>query len=266
MYGFYLVIVRNKDHFLFFLALVVSLFLLLSNDNPKMGVIRGKSSELISFLSSPITFIKSLMYLEKKSQELREENINLTLEVESMSNLKNENTELLRMLNFKKRVNLTMKPARVVNKGMQPNMLSMVIDAGSKNDIKKNQAVLTPLGVIGKTVEVGENSSIVQLITDVNYRLSVRILPSGATGILRFFKDGFAQIREVQKNVSVRIGDKVITSGFSDIYPQGLPVGFVSGVLDDRGSFQKVVNIKLPNDMNSFQNVFVIVESLDEMD
>ena len=66
MYGFYLVIVRNKDHFLFFLALVVSLFLLLSNDNPKMGVIRGKSSELISFLSSPITFIKSLMYLEKK--------------------------------------------------------------------------------------------------------------------------------------------------------------------------------------------------------
>jgi cell shape-determining protein MreC len=45
-----------------------------------------------------------------------------------------------------------------------------------------------------------------------------------------------------------------------------LPVGSVSGVLDDRGSFQKVVNIKLPNDITSFQNVFVIVEKKDEMD
>lgn len=266
MYGFYLVIVRNKDHFLFFLALVISLFLLLSNDSPKMGVIRGKSSELISFISSPVTFIKSLMYLEKKSQELREKNIELTLKVEAMSNLKNENIELLRMLNYKNRMNISMKPARVVNKGLQPNLLSMVINAGLQNGIKKNQAVLTPLGVIGKTVEVGEKASIVQLITDSNYRLSVRILPSGATGILRFLKDGFAQIREVQKNVSVNIGDKVITSGFSDIYPQGLPVGSVSSVLDDRGSFQKVVNIQLPNDMNSFQNVFVIIENIDEMD
>ena len=266
MYGFYLVIVRNKDHFLFFSALIISLLLLLNNNNPKMGVIRGKSSEFVSFISSPVTFVKSLMYLEKKSQVLREKNIDLTLKVESMSNLKNENNELLRMLNFKKRVNISIRPARVVNKGMQPNLLSMVIDAGRKNGINKNQAVLTPLGVIGKTVEVGEKSSIVQLITDVNYRLSVRILPSGATGILRFLKDGFTQIREVQKNVSVNIGDKVITSGFSDIYPQGLPVGFVSGVLDDRGSFQKVVNVQLPNDMNSFQNVFVIIEDTDEMD
>ena len=72
--------------------------------------------------------------------------------------------------------------------------------------------------------------------------------------------------REVQKNVKVKIGDKVVTSGFSDIYPSGLPVGSVSGVLDDRGSFQKVVNIKLPSDITSFQNVFVIVEKIDEMD
>ena len=64
----------------------------------------------------------------------------------------------------------------------------------------------------------------------------------------------------------MQIGDKVVTSGFSDIYPPGLPVGSVSGVLDDRGSFQKVVNLKLPNDITSFQNVFVITEKMNEMD
>jgi rod shape-determining protein MreC len=266
MYGIYLTIARYKDHFLFVTALILSLFLLLNNQNSNMSVLRSKSAELVSFISSPVTFVKSLMHLEKKSEILRKENLLLTLKVESMLNLKNENNELLQMLDFKEKTILSMKPARVVNKGLQPNLLSMVINAGTNNSIQKNQPVLTSLGVIGKTVEVGENASIVQLITDANYRLSVRILPSGATGILRFLKDGFGQIREVQKNVKIKIGDKVVTSGFSDIYPSGLPVGSVSGVLDDRGSFQKVVNIKLPNDITSFQNVFVVVEKIDEMD
>ena len=66
--------------------------------------------------------------------------------------------------------------------------------------------------------------------------------------------------------MEITIGNKVITSGFSDIYPAGLPVGEVAGVFDERGSFQKIVNINLPNDMSAFQYVFVIVENSYEMD
>ena len=91
-------------------------------------------------------------------------------------------------------------------------------------------------------------------------------MPSGATGILRTIKGNTAQILEVQKNVDINIGDKVVTSGFSDIYPSGLPVGTVEGVYEDRSSFQKIVNVTLPNDMSSFQYVFVITEKLNEMD
>ena len=47
---------------------------------------------------------------------------------------------------------------------------------------------------------------------------------------------------------------------------QGLPVGTVEGVYEDRSSFQKIVNVTLPNDMSSFQYVFVITEKLNEMD
>ena len=89
-------------------------------------------------------------------------------------------------------------------------------------------------------------------------------MPSGATGILRWLNSGLAQIREVQKNVDINIGDKVITSGYSDIYPSGLPVGEVAGVYDDRSSFQKVINITLPNNLSSFQNVFVITDGIHE--
>ena len=266
MYSFYLSIVKHKDHFLFIIALALSFTLLLNNDSPKMGNIRGKAADVVSFFSSPIAVVKSLLFLEQENQLLREKTLSLSLLVESMLNLQKENEELLGMLDFKRQTKLIIRPARVVNKGTQPNLLSIVIDGGQVDGIMKNQAVLTPDGVIGKTIESGDQASIVQLMSDANFRLSVRILPSGATGILRFVNGNTAQIREVQKNVSINIGDKVVTSGFSDIYPSGLPVGKVDGVYEDRSSFQKMINVSLPNDMSSFQYVFVIIEKLNEMD
>ena len=127
MYGVYLVIVKHKDHFTFAFSLFVSLFLLLNNENPRMNIIRGKTAGVISFISSPFTWIQSLMYLEKENQYLREKNLGLSLEIESMYNLHSENKELLAMLDFKKKKKLDTKSAKVVNKGIQPNLLSIII-------------------------------------------------------------------------------------------------------------------------------------------
>ena len=82
-----------------------------------MGIIRGKAAEIISFLSSPMTLMKSLMFLEEENQLLREKTLALSLQVESMLNLQKENDELLSMLDFKRQTKLLIKPARVVNKG-----------------------------------------------------------------------------------------------------------------------------------------------------
>ena len=260
MYGIYLTVVKHKDHFTFALSLFISLYLLLNNENPRMNVLRGKTVGIISFISSPFTWIQSLMYLEKENQYLREKNLGLSLEVESMYNLQSENQELLAMLDFKKKKKIDVRSAKVVNKGIQPNLLSIIVDRGLLDGISNNQAVITPNGVIGKTIQTGNEATIVQLISDANFRLSSRIIPSGATGILRFINNNTAQIREVQKNVNINIGDKVVTSGYSDIYPSGLPVGEVAGVYDDRSRFQKTINITLPNNLSSFQNVFVITD------
>jgi len=231
-----------------------------------MKVIRGKTAEVVSFISSPITWVKSMLFLEEENQYLREKVIVLSLQAESMMNLQNENNQLVEMLGFKQKTNLFLVPARVVNKGLQPGLLSVIIDVGSDDGVKENQPVLTPKGIIGKTVDIGKTSSVVQLITDMNYRISVRILPSGATGILGWLGGGKAQIREVQKNVEINIGDRVVTSGFSDIYPSGLPVGDVSGIYDVRGNYQKIIDVDLPYEISAFQYVFVIVDKPDELD
>ena len=99
-----------------------------------------------------------------------------------------------------------------------------------------------------------------QMINDVNFRLSVRIKPSESTGIMRWLDGGLYLIKEVQKNANVNIGDKVVTSGFSDIFPNDLPVGEVVNITDERGRFQKSVVVQINENIGSIINLFVIVD------
>ena len=260
MHNLLLFIIKNKDHFVFLIAIIISLFLLFNNDNDEMSVIRGVSSDMVSILSSPIVKVKSLMLVNEENQYLREKNLQLNLQLESTLYAADENKELRELLNFKRNSKLKILPARIINKGMKINLSSLTLDVGLNNGVLINQAVLTPEGIVGKTIEVGNKSSIVQFISDNNFRLSVRVLPSGAVGILRWHKNNMCKIFEIQKNVEINIGDRVITSGFSKIYPPKLPVGVVSGVYDERGSYQKVVNVEIQSDIESIQNVFIVID------
>ena len=254
-----LFIIKNKEHFVFSITLLLSISLLFNRNAEDMSVIRGFSSDFVSFLSSPMVEVKSLAIVNEENQYLREKNLQLNLQLESILYAADENEKLRELLNFKRSTKLNIIPARIINKGIQTNVKSLTIDVGSVNKVFENQAVLTPEGVIGKTVQTGEKSAIVQSISDNNFRLSVRIMPSGAVGLLRWHNSNVCKIYEVQKNVEINIGDRVITSGFSTIYPPKLPVGTVSGLYDERGSYQKVVNVNIQNDFESIQNVFVII-------
>jgi rod shape-determining protein MreC len=94
--------------------------------------------------------------------------------------------------------------------------------------------------------------------------LSVRILPKGNTGILRWYGNNKCQIREVQKNASISVGDGVVISGFSDIYPKDLPVGTVSGIIEKSGRFEKIILVQITEDIESLLDVFVILNGKNE--
>ena len=260
MHNLILFLIKNKEHFVYLITFVLSFLLLFTNDNDEMSVVRGFSSDIISLISTPMVKVKSLAIVNEENQYLREKNLQLNLELQSILYAADENEKLRELLDFKRNTSLNILPSRIINKGIQTNINSLTIDIGSSVGVRPNQAVLTPDGIIGKTIQSGKNSSLVQSISDNNFRLSVRIMPSGAVGILRWYKNNICKVYEVQKNVNISIGDRVITSGFSKIYPPKLPVGYVSGVYDERGSYQKVVNVEIQNDFESIQNVFVVIE------
>ena len=258
MHNFYLSIVKKKDHLLFVLLVLFSLNILLNNDSPNTLLVRAKFLDSFSFISSPSMWLKTIVQLEEETQLLREKNLQLSLQSEEMIRSYEENINLKNLLDYKKDSNFNLLAAKVLNMGSSSNLSSITINVGLNENIKINQPVIIPEGVIGKTILVGKSTSLVQLITDVNYRASVRIFPSGSIGILRYLRDDICEVREIQKNAEIKLGDAVLTSGFSNIYPSNLKIGNVIEIQDEISSFQKIVKVRVSSNIGSLLNVFVI--------
>ena len=262
----YLIALKNIQHIVFVVLFILSVIIIGNNNSPSMKVIRGFSIDFVSYLYKPIVQVKSLIMVDAENQYLRRKNIQLSLQLESMSKMLTTNERLLELLDFKRKTKYELIAARVVNKGIHNSYSSITLDVGRNDGVKINQPVLTPEGVIGKTVQVGNKATIVQSILDHNYRISVKIFPSGAMGLLKWDYDNLCVISEVQKNVEINIGNKVVTSGYSDIYPAGLPVAVVSGVYNERGTIHKTVFAEISDDIISIENAFLIIDSNYELD
>ena len=264
MHNFYLSIVKKKDHLLFVLLVLFSSNILLKNDSPNTLLVRAKFLDSFSFISSPSMWLKTIVQLEEETQLLREKNLQLSLQSEEMIRSYEENINLKNLLDYKKDSNFNLVAAKVLNMGSSSNLSSITINVGLNENIEINQPVIIPEGVIGKTILVGKSTSLVQLITDVNYRASVRIFPSGSIGILRYLRDDICEVREIQKNAEIKLGDAVLTSGFSDIYPSNLKIGNVIEIQDEISSFQKIVKVRVSSNIGSLLNVFVVREDDNE--
>lgn len=264
MRNFYLALIRLRDHIALIIAVILSFLLILTNDSREISIIRGKSNDFFAFFYKPVAWFRSMAIVEEEAALLREKNIQLELQNAAIIELATENERLRQLLEYRRASKLTLLPAQVINKGISSGMSTITIDVGAMDSVKKNCPVLTPNGVIGKTAFVGEKNTLVQLISDRNFRLSVQILPSGAKGILRWLLGDECEIREIQRNSIINVGDYVVTSGFSDIFPKDLPVGRVTATRDERGSFNKIVRVKIDENLGSLINVFVITNQSDE--
>ena len=253
---------RNKHHIAFILSVVLSLSFIYFSPSPQYNHFRNSINSIVAVVLSPFSELSDLSTIKLENEILRQQLLLLSLEKESLLVNEMENTELKEMLDLKQNIEIDIVPAKVINIGLHTSITALTINVGSDNGVGINDAVITPYGVIGKVQFVSEKSSIVHLINDSEFRIGVRILPSGEIGVLRWKANNICEVREVYKNSEINIGDHVVTSGLSDIFPEGLFIGKVSSVTNTRDQFQKIVSVKYEENLNALTYVFVITEEI----
>lgn len=246
-----------KDNLSLVLCIFLSFLLMSQSGKESFNNFRLKSLDFFSFLYSPFNWIDNQSFLIKKLEVLSQENLKLNLELNLLKNQDSENARLREFVQLKEKVLINFIGADILSRGLSSNLTSVLVDRGSIDGVKVNFPVMSSKGIIGKVISVDTDVSEVQLISDVNFRMSVKILPNEAEGILRWTNDDFCEVFEVKRTSEVKIQDIVVSSNLSQFFPENLPVGEVIGIYDSTDKSSKVLKIKLFSDLSRINQVFI---------
>ena len=166
------------------------------------------------------------------------------------------------LLGFKETYIAKTVAAQVIGTSGSEQSRLLYIDKGSDDGVKRDMAVITPNGVVGKVVNVvGGSTSQVLLINDQNSGVGIILEQSRLQGVLRGKASGELVLNQIMSEEDVKVGERVLTSGGDQIFPKGLPVGTVSRVL--RGSEFLQVVVQPSAALNHLEEVLVITQKED---
>jgi len=107
---------------------------------------------------------------------------------------------------------------------------SLILDKGSEDGIKIGMPVLSPLGVAGRIVEAGRTTSKAALVSDPNFSVAAVVERSRESGLLTGTLQGICRLQYLTEKADVKVGDRVVTSKLSSVFPEGLLIGYITDV------------------------------------
>jgi rod shape-determining protein MreC len=195
---------------------------------------------------------------ERENQRLRQELAETRARVLQLSETSAEDVQLRELLNLRQRINYRTVAATVI--AASPGTSSvMTIDKGSHAGLKTDLPVITPEGIIGKTIAVFPGAAQVLLITDRASGVGSQLETNGAQGVLKGDGDGTCSLDYILNENHVVLGDLVVTSGLDQIYPKGLLVGRVTKV--SSGETYKAITVRPAAALDRLENVLVVLQS-----
>jgi len=180
--------------------------------------------------------------LRAENARLAAENFANAGQLQELKALQAENARLRALLGARQRFGLTATAAEVVYAPRDPFSRKLVLDKGSRDDVRAGQAVVDERGLVGQVTRVYPWLSEVTLVTDKSHFVPVQNLRNGLRSMLSGTgSEGILELRFIPLNADYQIGDELVTSGIGGVYPPGVPVARISNV--ERNATQLFANI-----------------------
>ncbi|MDD2521219.1 MAG: rod shape-determining protein MreC [Anaerolineaceae bacterium] len=138
--------------------------------------------------------------------------------------------------------------ATVIGREISPYLQYIIIDKGSNDGLRHGMPVVTQQGLVGRIDALISDAARIQLITDANSTVNVKLQIAGVEGLVRGSVTGEIALDMVPVDTEVQIGEILMTSGLGGTYPPNIFVGQVltmqskQNVLFQTGSIQPVVD------------------------
>ncbi|MFL7890451.1 MAG: rod shape-determining protein MreC [Anaerolineales bacterium] len=149
--------------------------------------------------------------------------------------------------------------AAVIGRDISPFLHYIIINRGSDDGLRRGMPVVSSQGLVGRVAAVTADGARVQLITDPDTAINVRIQPSGAEGLLQGSITGDITVGAIPQDAKIGSGDLVLTSGLGGNYPPDMLIGQVSGVSQRPVELFQTAAVEPVVDFSQLEIVLVIV-------
>lgn len=222
-------------------------------------MINTKTDTYINKLIKDIIYLPTRLISNSNNEDLIGQNLN--------NELIEENKQLKNALDIENTLSdFDIINATVIERNTAYWFNNITINKGKKDGIDVGMAVVIKEGIIGKIENVSYFTSTIKLITsnDKNNKISIRINSKDKTynNILTTDIDGQMVITGIDKDSTIEVGNTIVTSGLSEVFPSGIIIGKISKIENDEYGISKKAFVESQADINNIRFVSVLSRKL----
>ena len=257
--------IRKFFNFFFFLVMqITALYMLFHYNEFHEAAFMGVANDITGKISKRYNNVEYYFHLKKTNESLVQENAMLrnllkqdfevadTSAALRMDSIPYDTTGIRRKYLY--------RDAKVVNRYLIFPNNYFTLHRGEKQGVRKDMGVISPDGVMGVVVNTGDNYSVVMSLLHLQSRISGRVKKSGETG--QVYWDGKSPstifINNLPKSVPIQKGDSIVTSQYGTYFPQGILIGTVMEIMNDKSSNFYTLKLKPATNFGSVEHALVI--------
>ena len=251
--------------FLFILLEVISFALLFRFNNYQGSAFFTSSNQVAGMVYEAANNVTGYFHLKSINDDLVQENVELELQIERLRSVLMELTadsvgiEKVKADALK---GYDIYRANVINNSLTHVDNYITLDKGENDGIRPEMGVINGSGVVGIVYHTSANYSVIIPILNSKSSISCKIKRSDYFGFLKW--DGgsseYATVKDMPRHSLFSLGDTIVTSGHSAVFPGGIPIGTVEDMSDSHDGLSYLLKVKLFTDFGRLNDVRVIAQ------
>ena len=256
-------LIKYNYWFLFIFLEIISFTLLFRFNRYQGSVFFTSCNQVVGKVYEISGGFTSYFHLKSVNQDLLDRNINLEQQVVSLRRELNElQIDSLELDSIVKSAMLDYRvyKANVIGNSLNKTNNYITLDKGAADGIKSEMGVVNGNGIVGIVYLTSPHYSVVLSALNSKSSISCKIKNSEYFGYLKWEggDSRHAYVRDLPRHAEFALGDTVVTSGYSAVFPSGVMIGTIDNMSDSHDGLSYLLRVKLVTDFGKLSNVRVI--------
>lgn len=252
--------------FLFILLEVICFVLLFRFNNYQQSVYFTSANVVAGKVYEISGSVSSYFHLKSVNEDLLDRNMLLEQQITNLENALRErrvDSVVVNSIRSLDNADYRLFKAHVICNSLNQADNYITLDKGSSSGIRPEMGVVDGNGVVGIVYKTSPNYSLVISVLNSKSSISCKIVGSEYFGYLKWeYGDSrYAYLKDLPRHAEFNLGDTVVTSGYSTVFPAGVMVGTVDDMSDSNDGLSYLLKIKLATDFGKLSDVRVIART-----